>query len=780
MNSSNRVRVVSGSSDRTSWASPVDVPNHDESLALTLRRAILKTRRWLLNQQQPEGYWVAELEGDTILESEYILLLAFLGRENSPEARKAARYIEGKQLPDGGWSNHPHGAVDISVSVKAYFALKLTGYDPSSEPMQRARRAIMAHGGADAVNSFTRFYLAMLGQISYEQCPVVPPEICLLPSWAPVNLYALSAWSRTIVVPLSIVSALKPTRTIGSERGIRELFVKHPRHWAPPRAPDIEPGGLLSWDRFFLWVDRAMKWLERHRLMPLRQRAIRKATQWMLARFEDSDGLGAIFPPIVWSVVALRGLGYDDDAPELAECYRQLEGLKIEEDDTLRLQPCLSPVWDTTITLRALLDSGVPATDEALRKASDWLIAQQIDQPGDWSETVDAEPGGWCFEHANRFYPDLDDTAMAVVALVDQLASPTPPASELPPPLGIVAEGKADTLDEGRQCVANWDRLLEAAMRAERWMLAMQNSDGGWGAFDRDNNRQFLCHVPFADHNAMIDPSTPDITGRVLEALGRMGYRQGHAAIDRAVALLRDTQEPDGSWFGRWGINYIYGTWLAITGLRAVGVAASDEAIVAGAQWLLAHQQPDGGWGELPETYDRPTLRGTGPTTASQTAWALLGLIAAGYERHPAVARGVRFLLNRQQADGTWDEEEFTGTGFPRVFYLRYHMYPIYFPLMALSRWLSAVGTPLDVAVGADEHDEAPTLSVVTAQRSAEWLNKGRSAERDVAPGCPSGEAAVGKAVGKGIGDRSRASDAPEIAPQETTMCLPMRRRCAG
>jgi len=694
MNSTTRVRVLPAEYD-DQYTTPPDTPNSDETLAASIRQAILKTRHWLLGEQHQDGYWVAELEGDTILESEYILLLAFLGKEKSPKARKASRYIERKQLNEGGWSNHPGGPLDISVSVKAYFAMKLTGYDPASEAMQRARRAIMAAGGADAVNSFTRFFLAMLGQISYDQCPCVPPELCLLPSWAPGSIYDLSAWSRTILVPLSIVSAQRPVRLLDPTIGIRELFVEHPKNWQPPRAPDALPGKRLSWDRFFCLVDSGLKWLERNRLTPLRKKAVAAAKDWMLERFADSDGLGAIFPPIVWSIVALKSLDYEDDAPELVECHRQLDALMIEEPDTLRLQPCLSPVWDTTITVRALVDSGIEKDHPALRSANDWLLSQQIRQPGDWSQKTEVEPGGWCFEYANRFYPDLDDTAMAVVALLDQVSYSTTARAGLPPSLRVVSQSDLPSFQQSRQQVMGWDLMLDAVMRAEGWMLAMQNSDGGWGAFDRDNNREVLCHVPFADHNAMIDPSTPDITGRLLEALGRLGYRVGQPAVDRATAYLRNSQEPDGSWFGRWGVNYVYGTWLALTGLQAVGVDADDPAMVAGANWLLAHQQPDGGWGETPASYDDPKLRGTGPTTASQTAWAMMGLIAAGQHAHPALGRGVRFLLNRQQSDGTWDEPECTGTGFPRVFYLRYHMYPIYFPLMALSQWVAAIGTPM-------------------------------------------------------------------------------------
>jgi len=637
---------------RVDWSDPLTI----RTLCSPVRRAIGRTRQWLLAQQHPEGWWCAELEGDTILESETLLLWAFLEREHTPLARRCAARLVEKQLPEGGWAKYPGGEVDISASVKAYFALKLTGHDPSAEYMQRARDVILAHGGADVVNSYTRYYLAMLGQISYEHCPAVPPEMVLLPKWFPVNLYAVSAWSRTIIVPLSIVSAFRPVRPIEPQRGVRELFLREPDDWPPLRCPGLPGGqGLLSWDRFFRTMDRLAKWAQRHGVTPWRQRAIETARRWMLRRFEGSDGLGAIYPPIVWSIVALRCLGYEDDSPELKYCYEQLEGLVIDDEQSgsARLQPCKSPVWDTAISLRALSASGVPADREEICRAVRWLLDRQVTRPGDWAETVSAAPGGWYFEFANDFYPDLDDTAMVLLA------------------------GPGDAAEED-MVVDTLARLPESIARARRWILAMQNDDGGWSAFDRNNNRRFLCYVPFADHNAMIDPSSPDLTGRVLEALGRLGARVGQRPVDRAVAYLRRTQEPDGSWFGRWGVNYIYGTWQALSGLVAVGVPRSDPSVVAGAQWLLAHQQ-------------KPHLRGQGPPTASQTAWALLGLLAAGYERHPAVTRGVRYLLLTQQDDGTWQEEEFTGTGFPRVFYLRYHYYRIYFPLLALARWASAV-----------------------------------------------------------------------------------------
>jgi squalene-hopene/tetraprenyl-beta-curcumene cyclase len=530
----------------------------------------------------------------------------------------------------------------------------------------------------------------------------------LLPKWFPVNLYAVSAWSRAIIVPLSIVSALAPVRRVDSRRGIRELFLKSPDRWPPPRCPGLPAGaGLLSWDRFFRAVDKGLKWCRRLGLLPLRRRALRAAEKWMLERFEGSDGLGAIFPPIVWSLVALRALGYDDDRPEVVYCHEQLEALVVEtgQGEGVKIQPCKSPVWDTALTLRALAAGGVSRESPAVTRAVEWLLDHEITRHGDWAETVVAQPGGWCFEHRNDFYPDCDDTAMVLMALADQFDPAPQAADRLPPELRLVSEAAAEGMEEALRRVDLVDRTAASMEAATDWLLAMQNDDGGWGAFDRNNNRRFLCHVPFADHNAMIDPSTPDLTARVLECLGRLGRRPGDPAVDRGVEYLRGAQEPDGSWFGRWGVNYVYGTWQALVGLTAMGLPAGDPAVAAGANWLVASQQPCGGWGESPKTYDDPALRGQGPPTASQTAWAVMGLLAAGWHDHPATLGGVRCLVESQQTEGTWDEPEFTGTGFPRVFYLRYHYYPIYFPLMALARW--AAGTSMSLAKTAEPKSRA-------------------------------------------------------------------------
>jgi squalene-hopene/tetraprenyl-beta-curcumene cyclase len=700
MKPTTHVRVVAGDEGQPGQPWPKDLPVAGH-LSATLKRAIVRTRTWLIERQHSDGHWVAELEGDTILESEYILLLAFLGRQDSQVAAKAAQYLLDQQLDTGGWTTYPGGPIDVSVSVKAYFALKLTGHDPSCEAMQRARDAILANGGADAVNSFTRFYLALLGQISYDECPAVPPEALLLPRWSPINLYRVSAWSRTIIVPLSIMWACQPVTHIDARLGISELFLQPPSKWPPLRCPGQKGGtGLVSWDRFFRYLDRALKFLHRWRVLPLRRRALRRAERWIVERFAGSEGLGAIFPPMIWSVIALRCLGYSDDSPEVKYCHEHLEGLVIEDAKTVRLQPCKSPVWDTAITLRALAASGVEASQPSARRAVDWLLGQEVRRRGDWSETVAAAPGGWCFEYANEFYPDVDDTIMVDMALSSQVQQADNAAGMLPPGLHLIDQQAVPTAGAARERIATLDQLAAATDRAVAWVLAMQNRDGGWGAFDRDNDHEFLCHVPFADHNAMIDPSTPDLTGRVLEMLGLLGRRVGDPLVDRAVSYIRGTQEADGSWFGRWGVNYIYGTWQALVGLAAVGLLPDDPAVSRGANWLAAYQQPSGGWGESPASYAQPHLRGQGPATASQTAWAVLGLVAAGRARSAAALRGIEYLIETQESDGTWNEPEFTGTGFPQVFYLRYHYYPIYFPLLAMANW----------AVAADDSRDLPPV----------------------------------------------------------------------
>jgi squalene-hopene/tetraprenyl-beta-curcumene cyclase len=627
------------------------------SLHERLSEAMEATRGWLLGQQHDEGYWVGELEGDTILESEYVLLMAYLGRLNDPTCAKACRYIHEKQLPGGGWAIYPGGPSEVSASVKAYFALKLLGFSPDDPVLRRARAAILAAGGAQASNSFTRFYLALLGQIEYDDCPSVPPELVLLPSWLNFSLAAMSAWTRTIVVPLSIISAFKPVRRLAPELGVAELF-----RTDLPRRLSRRTRTLWSWANLFLLIDRALKWCDRWVPRSWRQPAIQAAHRWILEHCENTDGLGAIFPPMISTVIAFECLGYERDSALVQWALRQLDDLMIEERESMRLQPCLSPIWDTAITTIALADASLPAYHPALLGAVHWMLAKEVRRAGDWVvRRPGVEPSGWHFQFNNERYPDLDDTAMVLLALQRTALSSAP-------------------------------AVQEATRRGLNWLLAMQNRDGGWAAYDVDIDNEVLTKVPFADHNAMLDPSCADITARVLELLGTLGYRADHPAAIAALGYLWRTQEPEGCWYGRWGVNYVYGTWQVLQGLRALQFPMRHPALVKAADWLESVQQEGGGWGESCASYDDPSLKGQGVPTASQTAWAVLGLVAAGRAGGAAVRRGIDFLLRSRRPDGTWDEECYTGTGFPRVFYLKYHLYRVNFPLMAIARYQAAIG----------------------------------------------------------------------------------------
>ncbi len=652
------------------WETPSPPQSGRDAHSSALARGLERGRHFLLAKQHADGHWCAELQGDTILESEYVLLMAFLGRKNEERVRKAANYILTQQRPEGAWSNYPGGPVDVGVSVKAYFALKLAGHAADAPYMRRARRLILEHGGAEKCNSFTKYYLAFLGQFPYDNCASVPPELMFLPKWAYVNIYAMSSWTRTIVVPLSIFSAHKPVRWLPPELGIRELFVAPPHK---PRWPHPPTRRWFTAHNAFLAADQAVKWWEKLGPRRIRRAAVTRASAWMREHFADSDGVGAIFPPIIYTIVCLKCLGYADDSAEMLYALKQLDDLMIEDGDTLRLQPCFSPVWDTALALNTLSVAGMSIEDDALRRAVRWLLDREVRRSGDWSlMNPGLEPAGWFFEYRNGFYPDVDDTAMVLAGLARSGAA-------------LGAERRARSALGAPRAA-----LCAPAQRGIRWLLAMQNRDGGWAAFDRDINRELLTKVPFADHNAMLDPSCPDITARVLEALAHYGFGIDHPRVQRAIAFIERTQDRRGCWLGRWGVNYIYGTWQVLVGLQAIGYDMKQPLAQRAATWLSSVQQPCGAWGESCASYHDPALAGQGPPTASQTGWALLALLSAGEEHSDAVRAGIDFLLHSQRSDGSWHENEFTGTGFPKVFYLKYHYYSLYFPLMALARYQQA------------------------------------------------------------------------------------------
>jgi squalene-hopene/tetraprenyl-beta-curcumene cyclase len=622
---------------------------------------IEKARDYLFSQQHKDGYWCGELEADTTLESDYITIHTLLGTGNRTRMERAVPEIIRHQNEDGGWPIYAGGPSNISASVKAYFALKLMGYTPEHPVLERARVRILVMGGVTECNTFTKIYLCFLGQYDWDAVPAIPPEIVLFPNWFWFNIYEISSWSRAILVPLSIAYAKKPFKKIPAEMGIDELFIggRHGRHlhlkWNPKK---------LSWRNFFLVLNQMVHFCERFNIRPLRYLAIKRAEKWMLERFEKSDGLGAIYPGILNSIIALRCLGYSTDDPQVIRALDEFEKLGIDEpgipdhsEPTFRMAPCYSPVWDTAYAVFALGESGVAKDDRRLLKAADWILSKEVRCKGDWAVKVrHVLPGGWYFEFNNEFYPDVDDSAMVLLGL--------------------------DKVDNPRERYQH-----EVSRRAIDWVLAMQCKNGGWASFDKDNTRMVFQQVPFADHNAMLDPPTVDITGRVLEMLATYGFSQDDPAVKKAIKFIVSEQEADGSWFGRWGVNYIYGTMQVLRGLQAIGADHHEPYVQQAAEWLRMVQNSDGGWGETCGSYDDPSTRGIGPSTPSQTAWAVMGLLAAGDTRSESVQRGILHLLETQNSEGSWNEDQYTGTGFPRVFYLAYHLYRDYFPLIALATY---------------------------------------------------------------------------------------------
>ena len=619
-------------------------------VAAACQEALVRSQHALLELQKDAGYWCGHLLADTTLESDYILLQVWLHPPTEAgwcpptieTVQKAGKSILSRQLPDGGYNIYPGGLADASASVKAYTALKLAGVPAGSDAMIRARERILALGGIQAANSYVKINLSLFGLYPREYVPSIPPELVLLPGGV---LYEMSSWTRAIVVPLSIVQTRGGVRPVPQGFDLEEIT-------APDKSFQLPRRDKLS--LLFSGINRGLKiWRDRGNTK-VKNAAIRAAEKWMLDHTRYCDGLGSIYPSMMYLVMALDALGYPADHPDLKHAIAQFDSLMTQTEDSLFFEPCFSPVWDTAYAAFALGEMGEAPADK-LTQAADWLIAREVRRKGDWSvKRPNLEPSGWAFEFANEQYPDIDDTAMVLMALMHAKAS-DPKAQE------------------------------RCERRAVNWLLGMQSKDGGWAAFDVDNDWQLLNRVPFADHNAMLDPTCPDITGRVLESLFRRGFNEEHPAIRRGVEYLLSTQEINGSWYGRWGVDYIYGAFLAMRALKFSRLQEAEEAARKAAKWLAAVQNADGGWGESCASYVEDRFVAA-PSTASQTAWALLGLMTLGEVHHDAIRRGVEYLTRTQKADGTWDETAATGTGFPNVFYLQYTLYRNYFPILALTQ----------------------------------------------------------------------------------------------
>ena len=624
-----------------------------------LEAAITRSQNYLLGEQKPEGYWIGELIVDTTIVSDSLAYHHWNRKVDPVWQRKAVNHLLEHQLPDGGWNIYHGGPAEVNATVKAYLALKLAGIPATDPRMLRARAMARALGGVPRMNTFSKLYLALLGLFPWNYVPTIPCEVILIGKWFHVNFWEMSSWSRSMLVPLAIINHFKPTRKLPNSINLDELFPEgyHERDLAMPRDPQT-----FTWRNFFLWLDKLHKFAElwvAGGIHPFRKRALKKCENWMLERFEGSNGLAAIFPSILNSIIALKALGYPDDHPQIKRAERELKHLEHETETTLRIEPCLSPVWDTAIVAICLAESGVPPGHPAMKKAADWLMAKEIRFRGDWQykNPVNVEPSGWVFEFDNKWNPDVDDTAMVLLAL-----------RKIP----------TDDLRKRDECF----------QRGLKWMLTFQCKDGGWAAFDKDCTKGILEKVPFADHNAMLDPECADITARILELVGYEGISLDDPQVKKALQFLRDEQEEDGSWYGRWGVNFIYGTWQVLRGMRALGLNMNEPWLIKARDWLESVQhEEDGGWGERCNTYDDPVVKGQGPSTASQTAWAVMGLCAFDDPHRPSLQRGIQYLIDTQNADGSWTEHETTGTGFPRVYYLKYDMYRNSWPLLAMATY---------------------------------------------------------------------------------------------
>ena len=623
----------------------------EDSLLASVGRVVDDVRDRLRDRQHKDGHWLFELEADTTIPSEYILLEHFLDEIDEDIERKLGVYLREQQADHGGWPLFYGGAFNISASVKAYYALKLTGDSPDAPHMLRARDAILAHGGAASSNVFTRITLALFDQLPWRAVPVMPIEIMLLPRWFPFHLSKVSYWSRTVIAPLLILMALKPRARNPRGVHIDELFVTPANE---VRSYMNNPTGSF-WGDLLIGFDKVLRVIERQFPKNRRQRSITAAIDFIRERLNGEDGLGGIFPAMANTVMAFDRLGYAKDHPDLVTAKAAIRKLLVLEEERGYCQPCLSPVWDTGLAVQAMMEAGEPRDSESINSAMQWMADRQIlDVVGDWSDRrPNLRPGGWAFEYSNDHYPDVDDSAVVAMAL-DRSGDP--------------------------KFKQNLDRAIE-------WVVGMQSKDGGWGSFDADNTHFYLNHIPFADHGALLDPPTEDVTARCVSMLAQLGDESGKPAIDRGLSYLRETQQPDGSWFGRWGTNYVYGTWSVLCAFNAAGEDMAAPHIRKAVAWLESRQRPDGGWGEDGATYWSKTKDAAKASTASQTAWAVLGLMAAGEVDGDAVRRGIEYLLTAERDGDQWEEPWFTAVGFPRVFYLRYHGYSVYFPLWALARY---------------------------------------------------------------------------------------------
>lgn len=626
-----------------------------------LEAAISAASNSLLALQHPDGHFVFELEADATIPAEYVLMRHYLGEPvDAVLEEKIARYLRRIQSDDGGWSLFRDGVSNISAAVKAYYALKMIG-DPVDAPhMQKARDWILAQGGASHSNVFTRNLLALFGAIPWSGVPVMPVEIMLLPRWFPFHIDKISYWARTVLIPLTVLNALKPKARNPKGVGIAELFVTPPervRNW--PKGPHQK----FPWSQVFGGIDRVLRLVEPLFPKSLRKKSIDKAVAFTTERLNGEDGLGGIFPAMVNSLLVYDALGYPHDHPNYVTARGSIDKLLVIKEDEAYCQPCLSPVWDTALAAHALMEAGGAEAEQRVDQALGWLKPLQVlDTVGDWAASrPGVRPGGWAFQYANPHYPDVDDTAVVVMAMDRAIG-------------GDASKGAA---------------YRDAMARGREWIAGMQSKNGGWGAFDADNTYEYLNQIPFSDHGALLDPPTADVSARCVSMLAQLGERRETSPVlDKALAYLERTQEKDGSWYGRWGMNYVYGTWSVLCALNAAGIDPSSATIRKAVDWLVSIQNSDGGWGEDGESYSL-AYKGyeRAPSTASQTAWALMALMAAGEVDHPAVGKGIAYLTSKQDGDGFWGEERFTATGFPRVFYLRYHGYSKFFPLWALARY---------------------------------------------------------------------------------------------